>query len=282
VVLRADVPTAAYLAFGQLSFGFVMHAGLSILLPLEKSRRSMLLAEDLLKLLGVLFCTVLVPTGDGREDVNPHHVQNSSNIWALLACLAVGIALFYASRTLVPRLLLRLGRRHLRVGGGGGMSMFSSVPWSMPLSRLEFFTDGVFVITICLVLVEMVPLVSHKLLLHPDAVEEFCIGQLAVHAAEEHDHVGSAHRLLPQTEVAGPHDKKPDDPDGHGPSGGAEPHPHEGSGDDHNHGLSFHFACSSWCTLNASAIGAFRLLAWQPLYSNSERRQCTLARLTAA
>ena len=50
-----------------------------------------------------------------------------------------------------------------------------SVPlWAADLGRLEFFMDGIFVITMCLVLVEMKPLMSAEVLNDVEVVRELC------------------------------------------------------------------------------------------------------------
>ena len=121
-------PLAIYIALGQLAFCHCMHLVISLLLPILPSAKRMLVAEDALMVCGIGAIALVTYLTDSST-------HGPTYYWALIVALN-------AARVIMKRKL-------------DHKEDWTALSWAVDLGRLEFFTDGVFVITMCLVLVEM-------------------------------------------------------------------------------------------------------------------------------
>ena len=111
------------LAIGQLAYCQLIHTLLTCLLPLKKSVRNMLLAEDVGMVVGLGIMGVIVEITDHRSTY-VYQAQNApSYYWMMFLVL-------HACRIVLQRRL-------------SSSEDFSLPPWAVKLGRLEFFTDGI-------------------------------------------------------------------------------------------------------------------------------------------
>ena len=133
---------------GQLTFSSIMHMILARLLPSPGAEwRNRIICENLVivVIMGLFFFVIWL--GFTPQEFHPHRNQF---FWGILAAY-----------------LLCFGVQWVVVQGFGSSRGWVHTPVSVPLRRLEFFSDGIFVITTMLVLVELSSMVSQELLTLP-------------------------------------------------------------------------------------------------------------------
>lgn len=169
---------------GQLTFSSFMHMILARLLPSPGVEwRNRIICENfvIVVIMGSFFLGICKLTA---QEFHPHR---HNLFWGILA----GYLCCFGVQWLVVRYY---GRRHGWI----------HTPVSVPLPRLELFSDGIFVITTMLVLVELSSMVSQQLLTLPMVSIQGCdLWQ------PDHPNSSSCHRCHPDMDVYASNDYHP-------------------------------------------------------------------------